>query len=70
MIAGVGTDSGPGAAGVITETSYDLAAVRHHLDAALAVNPKHTRALRVRASIEIDLLERKERVGGIHDAHS
>ena len=41
-------------AGVITETSYDLAAVRHHLDAALAVNPKHARALRVRASIEID----------------
>jgi cellulose synthase operon protein C len=41
-------------AGVITETTYDLAAVRHHLDAALAVNPRHTRALRVRASIEID----------------
>lgn len=41
-------------AGVIVETSYDLAAVRHHLDAALAINPKNTRALRVRASIEID----------------
>jgi len=41
-------------AGVIVETSYDLAAVRHHLDAALAVNPKNVRALRVRASIEID----------------
>ena len=41
-------------AGVIIETSYDLAAVRHHLDAALAVNPKNTRALKVRASIEID----------------
>ncbi len=41
-------------AGVITETSYDLAAVRHHLEAALAVNPRNTRALRVRASIEID----------------
>jgi hypothetical protein len=41
-------------AGVITETTYDLAAVRHHLDAALAVNPKNARALRVRASIEID----------------
>jgi uncharacterized protein HemY len=41
-------------AGVITETSYDLAAVRHHLDAALAVNPRNARALRVRASIEID----------------
>jgi cellulose synthase operon protein C len=41
-------------AGVITETTYDLAAVRHHIDAALAINPKNTRALRVRASIEID----------------
>jgi cellulose synthase operon protein C len=41
-------------AGVIIETTYDLAAVRHHLDAALAVNPKNVRALRVRASIEID----------------
>ncbi len=41
-------------AGVIVETTYDLAAVRHHLDAALAVNPKNARALRVRASIEID----------------
>jgi tetratricopeptide (TPR) repeat protein len=41
-------------AGVIVETSYDLAAVRHHLDASLAVNPKNARALRVRASIEID----------------
>jgi predicted Zn-dependent protease len=39
---------------VITETRYDLAAVRHHLDAALAGNPKNARALRVRASIEID----------------
>ncbi len=41
-------------AAVIVETRYDLAAVRHHLDAALGVNPKNTRALRVRASIEID----------------
>jgi Tfp pilus assembly protein PilF len=41
-------------AGVIVETTYDLAAVRHHLDTALAVNPKNARALRVRASIEID----------------
>lgn len=39
---------------VIVETRYDLAAVRHHLDAALAVNPKNARSLRVRASIEID----------------
>jgi cellulose synthase operon protein C len=41
-------------AGVITETTYDLAAVRHHLDTALKINPKNTRALRVRASLEID----------------
>ncbi len=41
-------------AGVITETSYDLQAVRHHLDAAFAVNPKNARALRVKASIDID----------------
>lgn len=41
-------------AGVIVETTYDLAAVRDHLAAALAVNPKNVRALRVRASIEID----------------
>ena len=39
---------------VIVDTRYDLAAVRHHLDAALAVNPKNARALKVRASIEID----------------
>lgn len=39
---------------VITETSYDLAAVRHHVDASLGVNPKNARALKVRASIEID----------------
>src|SRR3954454_6516712 len=40
-------------ADVITDTSYDLGAVRHHLDAAFAVNPKNARALRVKASIEI-----------------
>jgi hypothetical protein len=39
---------------VIVDTRYDLAAVRHHLDAALAGNPKNARALKVRASIEID----------------
>ena len=39
---------------VIVESRYDLAAVRHHLDAALGVNPRNARALRVRASIEID----------------
>jgi len=41
-------------AGVITETSYDLAAVKHHLEAALGVNSKNARALKVRASIEVD----------------
>jgi len=39
---------------VIVELRYDLAAVRHHLDAALAQNPRNARALKVRASIEID----------------
>ena len=39
---------------VIVETRYDLAAVNHHVDAALAVNPKNVRALKVRASIAID----------------
>lgn len=39
---------------VIVETRYDLAAVRHHLDAALAHNPRNARALKVKASIEID----------------
>jgi tetratricopeptide (TPR) repeat protein len=39
---------------VIVDTRYDLAAARHHLDAALAANPKSARALKVRASIEID----------------
>jgi tetratricopeptide (TPR) repeat protein len=39
---------------VIVETRYDLAAVRHHLDAALGTNPKNARALKVRASIQID----------------
>jgi cellulose synthase operon protein C len=41
-------------AAVILEKTYDLAAVRHHLAAAFAVNPKQVRALLVRASIEID----------------
>ncbi len=39
---------------VIVETRYELAAVRHHVDAALAVNPKNARALKVQASISID----------------
>jgi len=41
-------------AAIITETSYDLAAVKHHLDAALSLNPKNARAIKVRASLEID----------------
>jgi len=41
-------------AAVQIEKSYDLAAVRHHLQKALAVNPKNLRALMVRASVEID----------------
>ena len=39
---------------VIVETRYNLEDVRHHLDASLALNPKNARALKVRASIEID----------------
>ena len=41
-------------AAIITETSCDLAAVKHHLDAALSLNPKNNRAIKVRASLEID----------------
>lgn len=41
-------------AAVTLEKSYDLAAVRHHLDAAFAVNARQVRGLLVRASIEID----------------
>jgi tetratricopeptide (TPR) repeat protein len=41
-------------AAVITETTYDLPSVKHHLEAALAVNPLNARALKVRASLEID----------------
>ena len=39
---------------VILETRYELAAVRHHLAQALAVNPRNARALKARASVEID----------------
>ena len=39
---------------VIVETRYDLAAVRHHLYASMVFNPRNARALKVRASIEID----------------
>jgi cellulose synthase operon protein C len=38
----------------ILDGSYDLAAVRHHLDKAFEQNPKNQRALIARASIEID----------------
>jgi tetratricopeptide (TPR) repeat protein len=41
-------------ASVLVETTYDLAQIRHHLEQALAVNPKSARALKVRASLEID----------------
>jgi len=41
-------------AAVILEGRYDLAAVRHHLDAAFSLNPKNQKALLVRGSIEID----------------
>jgi tetratricopeptide (TPR) repeat protein len=39
---------------VILETKYDLQAVRHHLKTALDLNPKNARALKARASVEID----------------
>lgn len=41
-------------AATILEGRYDLAAVQHHLGKALEQNPRHVRALLVRASIEID----------------
>jgi tetratricopeptide (TPR) repeat protein len=47
-------DAHAGMAAVLLESRYDLAAARTHLDKALAQNPKHARALLVRASIEID----------------
>ncbi|MBE7452341.1 MAG: tetratricopeptide repeat protein [Kofleriaceae bacterium] len=47
-------DAHAGMAAVLLESRYDLAAARHHLDKALAVNPRHVRALLVRALIEID----------------
>jgi Tfp pilus assembly protein PilF len=39
---------------VILETRYELQAVRSHLEKALEINPKNARALKARASIEID----------------
>ncbi len=39
---------------VILDTRYDLAAVRHHLQEAFDIDPKNARALKARASVEID----------------
>jgi tetratricopeptide (TPR) repeat protein len=39
---------------MVLENRYDLATARHHLAAALAINPRHVPALLVRAGIEID----------------
>jgi len=47
-------DAHAGMAATIVESSYDLGAVRHHLDKAFEQNPRHVRALLVRAGIEID----------------
>lgn len=47
-------DAHAGMAAVLLESRYDLAAARHHLDKALAVNKRHVKALLVRALIEID----------------
>jgi tetratricopeptide (TPR) repeat protein len=47
-------DAHAGMAAVNLEKSYDLLAVQHHVDAALAVNPKHIPSLLLRAGVEID----------------
>ena len=47
-------DAHAGMAAVLLENRYDLAAARHHLDKALEINPRHVRALLVRALIEVD----------------
>ncbi len=47
-------DAHAGMAAVLLENRYDLAAARHHLDKALAQNPRHVRSLLVRALIETD----------------
>ncbi len=47
-------DAQAGMAEAVLETRYDLTATRHHLDLALAVNPRHARALLTRALIAID----------------
>jgi tetratricopeptide (TPR) repeat protein len=47
-------DAHAGMAESLLETRYDLAAAAHHLDLALAVNPRHARGLLTRALIAID----------------
>ena len=47
-------DAHAGMAEALLESRYDLAAADHHLDLALAVNPRHVRALLTRALIAID----------------
>lgn len=39
---------------LVANTSYALPTIEHHLNAALAVNPRNARALKVRALLEID----------------
>ncbi|MEM9490981.1 MAG: tetratricopeptide repeat protein, partial [Myxococcota bacterium] len=47
-------DAHNGMARVKLEQNYDLAAARHHLEAALAVNSRHVPSLLTRATLEID----------------
>lgn len=47
-------DAHAGLAEALLESRYDLAAAQRHLDQALAVNPRHVRALLTRALIAID----------------
>lgn len=47
-------DAHAGMATMLLENRYDLTTARHHLDAALAVNPHHVPTLVVRAGVEID----------------
>ncbi|RMH44425.1 MAG: hypothetical protein D6689_02395 [Deltaproteobacteria bacterium] len=50
-------DAHAGMARVKIEQSYDVAAAQRHIREALAVNPHHAGALRVRAMLEIDANE-------------
>ena len=47
-------DAHNGMARVKLEQNYDLAAAQHHLEKALAINPRHVPSLLTRASVEID----------------